>query len=1293
MARRPLIGILAAAAGVLVGVFVLLSLPVVQRAITLRALNSIVAPGQEITVAGVGGNWPSEISLTGVAGRDGTGVWLTIDQATLRWRPFALLRGAIVVDSFTAGKVDLPRLPTGADRGEPPLPPNFAGIFTALGKINIGQATVDALSLGEPIVGQALVLRLTGSSQRARTHLEVQRTDAAGRAVFDLDTTPDRASLRISGALAGLTATGEVAMTTAEQLSGAIRVAREEAPEVAQVNARISGPRRTPTVDIDFVWSDFAVEGRPIARVVGTLRAAPTTPGGPYTLAGSGSIADLKQMLPEAAAVVTAEGKWSLNVTQATPRAGRLDSLRLDAGDAILEMGGAFTDSQVTDGRIALTVRGLGRSFGIANDLSSTQLTLGIDRLTVGGEGAGNAALAVNSLQNAPPVRIGARWAADTQSLRVTQLSGGTTDATLSGQSTWTRNDNLLDHRATSIDLTLGPKALGFGAGEPLKVAAKLEGALAALHGTVTAQSAQLGAPLVGPGDVSATLTARRNGAAVDADLQGSATWRGAPVTLTVQARKDEGPLLRIENLRGEGIAGQFEGAGAIDTVTGLTDGALSAKLADISVLAKAFGIDAKGALDGKLTLSKAEGRQHARADIQLARLVSGPLRAGGVTITGDASDAWRSRKFDVRLTSTPGIFLGGPVKAVTATVAGSADMFTAALKTEPAGRARFGFDVAADVTTGEPTVVNVTRLNLQDDGFTVALAGPAAVEIGRESITAKRIALAVADGMVISNIDIDRIKNTVAATIDAKDIAMAALAPPGYAIPLGKGAGHIVIGGAIGDATVNADLTAQFPADRQSATPAFSIAARIAATGGRLDLDARVEGLSAQPATLALDIPFRLDLNGPRIIVEDSAPITAAASWRGSIAPLWSLLPTDRHLLSGDVELDAKVSGTLAAPQIGGALHLAKGSYENIPGGTVLRNLDLRVSTDRGNDLVVTGSTTDAGSGNARFSGHLVRDAGGNWTVDVTADLDRLALVARDDVVGAASGKMSYTGPALGGVLKGNLAVVRGSINLDATGVPEVPLLRSWEFSKDDAPASSQVRPAPITFDVSLSMADPLRVEGRGLESAWRGELYIGGTLTKPDVSGAVTLDRGIFTFLGQSFELESGTVTFTGGGRIDPQLNVVAVREVADITATVNITGPTTAPTITLSSRPSLPQDEVLARLLFNRAAGELGPLESLQLASAAADMSGLARGGINGIMRRTFGLDTFSFGGQSGSAVVVGRQVSRNIFVSVEQSVNSTNRLFIITWRLTRHFSLRSSANDQTGADIGVFWRKDY
>jgi translocation and assembly module TamB len=118
------------------------------------------------------------------------------------------------------------------------------------------------------------------------------------------------------------------------------------------------------------------------------------------------------------------------------------------------------------------------------------------------------------------------------------------------------------------------------------------------------------------------------------------------------------------------------------------------------------------------------------------------------------------------------------------------------------------------------------------------------------------------------------------------------------------------------------------------------------------------------------------------------------------------------------------------------------------------------------------------------------------------------------------------------------------------------------------------------------------------------------------------------------------------------------------------------------------------VLAQLLFRKGTGQLGPLESLQLASAAADLAGLSQGGLTGMLRRTFGLDIVSFGGKSGQSVVLGHQISSSLYVGVEQSVaTSSERQLVVEWRLTRSLSIESTTDQQTGADIGVIWRKDY
>ena len=55
-----------------------------------------------------------------------------------------------------------------------------------------------------------------------------------------------------------------------------------------------------------------------------------------------------------------------------------------------------------------------------------------------------------------------------------------------------------------------------------------------------------------------------------------------------------------------------------------------------------------------------------------------------------------------------------------------------------------------------------------------------------------------------------------------------------------------------------------------------------------------------------------------------------------------------------------------------------------------------------------------------------------------------------------------------------------------------------------------------------------------------------------------------------------------------------------------------------------PALAQDEVLSRLLFNRATQNLTPFQAAQLASTAAELSGQGGPGILSQLRSSVGLD---------------------------------------------------------------------
>src|SRR3546814_15303421 len=79
--------------------------------------------------------------------------------------------------------------------------------------------------------------------------------------------------------------------------------------------------------------------------------------------------------------------------------------------------------------------------------------------------------------------------------------------------------------------------------------------------------------------------------------------------------------------------------------------------------------------------------------------------------------------------------------------------------------------------------------------------------------------------------------------------------------------------------------------------------------------------------------------------------------------------------------------------------------------------------------------------------------------------------------------------------------------------------------FRSDEATA-----PSPWRLNVHARARNRLVVTGLGLDSEWRADLQIGGTITNPTVLGTADLMRGSYEFAGRTFDLEKGEIHFTG-------------------------------------------------------------------------------------------------------------------------------------------------------------------
>src|ERR1700722_14246360 len=74
-----------------------------------------------VSLSGLAGSFPGQLTLERLELRDDRGVWLTGERVALRWSPAALLARRIQVETLHAAAVDMSRLPESSPntRNEP----------------------------------------------------------------------------------------------------------------------------------------------------------------------------------------------------------------------------------------------------------------------------------------------------------------------------------------------------------------------------------------------------------------------------------------------------------------------------------------------------------------------------------------------------------------------------------------------------------------------------------------------------------------------------------------------------------------------------------------------------------------------------------------------------------------------------------------------------------------------------------------------------------------------------------------------------------------------------------------------------------------------------------------------------------------------------------------------------------------------------------------------------------------------------------------------------------------------
>lgn len=790
-------------------------------------------------------------------------------------------------------------------------------------------------------------------------------------------------------------------------------------------------------------------------------------------------------------------------------------------------------------------------------------------------------------------------------------------------------------------------------------------------------------------------------------------------------------------------IAGDAKGSGAVTGTFAAPRADLLADFAEIDVpdltLKSAHVVlsflQAPGGANGDVALTAASdyGPAHARADFRflpagvaltgIDAVGGGVTAAGALTLTNNTPSV-----ADLTLNIGPGAVLtaghadakltvvdaaGGPNLTLAAKADGAAfrnlPLTANAVSLSASGPMRQAtYKIDGDlVWSGEPLSLNGAGAASQISGaYAISFSGagklrktpfrtlsPALFSVGGPAMTAKA-SVAIGAGRLdldaretgrdfnatakLAGVDVATLDQDFAGRIDA-DLSLT---------------GH--------DRALSGTLTAHLAQARvsdASAKLAMDGDLRATLAGSQLDITATAVNGAGGRASANLALPAEASAAPFRIAVAQTRPMSGQFNVQGEIEPIYELFFGGERSLGGQVAAQGQIAGTMNSPDITGHATLTAGHFEDSATGLKLRNVAADADFNRGALVLHSFSGTDAARGAVSGDGELDLAKGGASNLVLT--LRGFQLIDNETAKAVATGQLTLARDAAGKAkLAGSLVIDSAVISAQTSRAP--PGVVHMDVVERNRPAAldkgvqvqSADRGISVALDIRLRSASGVTVRGLGLNAQMSLDALVAGDTARPLLSGTAHVVRGDYQFAGQRFEIDNRGVVDLATSPDQIRLDLSATREDPSLTAIISIKGTAAKPVITLSSSPSLPNDEILAQVLFGRSAAQLSPVEAAELAAAVTT---LATGGgfdVMGGLQNFARLDRLALGGDSASGITVsgGKYIGKNVYLELTGGGRSGPSAEVEV-RAGRGLSVVSQVGGLSGAKIAIRWRRDY
>ncbi|QCI12732.1 translocation/assembly module TamB [Pseudomonas putida] len=388
---------------------------------------------------------------------------------------------------------------------------------------------------------------------------------------------------------------------------------------------------------------------------------------------------------------------------------------------------------------------------------------------------------------------------------------------------------------------------------------------------------------------------------------------------------------------------------------------------------------------------------------------------------------------------------------------------------------------------------------------------------------------------------------------------------------------------------------------------------------------------------------------------------------------------------LAGQLNGSGRLSGSLLAPQVNGALALTGGEVSGAELPVSFEGLSLQALI-AGERIQLNGGWQSGANGRGQLSGEL--DWGQALGVDLRLQGQRLPVTVEPYATLEASPDLTVRLVDDKLAVTGKVRIPKGEIV-----VRELPP-STVKVSDDTVIVGNQTEQGKaqmaVAMDIDVEVGqDKLSFSGFGLTANLLGHVHIGDNL---DTRGELSLADGRYRAYGQRLTIRRARLLFAGP--IDqPYLDIEAIRKVDDVIAGIRLSGSAEQPTTQVFSEPAMSQEQALSYLVLGRPLNNSGE-DNNMLAEAALGLGLAGSEGLTGSLASNLGIDDFQLdteGAGNSTSVVASGNLTERLSLRYGVGVFEPANTIALRYKLSQKVYLEAASGLASSLDI--FYKRDF